>query len=141
VVGAFGELHPKAALAFDLAGRVAVGELDVDALMGIATPVPEIREPPRFPPVRRDLAFTVDAAVPAGAVQRAIEDEAGDLLDSCLLFDVHTGPPLPEGTKSLAFSIDLRAPDRTLTDADVSRAVSAIAERLARDLDARLRSA
>jgi phenylalanyl-tRNA synthetase beta chain len=141
LVGAFGELHPKAALAFDLAGRVAVGELDVDALMGIATPVPEIREPPRFPPVRRDLAFTVDAAVPAGAVQRAIEDEAGDLLDSCLLFDVHTGPPLPEGTKSLAFSIDLRAPDRTLTDADVSRAVSAIAERLARDLDARLRSA
>ena len=80
------------------------------------------------------------ADTPAGSVQAAIEETVGDLLDSCLLFDVHAGPPLPEGTKSLAFSIDLRAPDRTLTDAEASEAVAAIVERLARDLGAQLRA-
>jgi phenylalanyl-tRNA synthetase beta chain len=140
-IGVFGEIHPKTAAAYDLSGRVAVGELDVEALMRLSSDVLEVREPPRFPPVRRDLAFTVDAATPAGAVQAALEKAAGDLLDSCLLFDVHTGPPLPEGAKSLAFSVDFRAPDRTLTDAEVGAAVAAIAERLAGDLGAQLRSA
>jgi phenylalanyl-tRNA synthetase beta chain len=140
IVGVFGEIHPKAAAAFDLTGRVAVGELDVEALMRLSSGALAVREPPRYPPVRRDLAFTVAAATPAGAVQGVIEQTAGDLLDSCLLFDVHTGPPLPEGTKSLAFSLDFRAPDRTLTDAEASEAVAAIAERLARDLGAQLRA-
>jgi phenylalanyl-tRNA synthetase beta chain len=65
----------------------------------------------------------------------------GELLGSCALFDVHTGPPLPAGTKSLAFSVDLRASDRTLTDAEAGEAVESIVERLARDFGARLRSA
>ena len=57
-----------------------------------------------------------------------------------LLFDVFEGPPLPEGTKSLAFSVDFRAPDRTLTDEEADGAVGAIVERLSRDVGARLRS-
>jgi phenylalanyl-tRNA synthetase beta chain len=139
-IGAFGELHPKVAAALDLNGRVAAGELDVEALRRLTTGVLEIRDVPRFPPVRRDLAFTVDAATPAGAVQAALEAAAGDLLDSCLLFDVHSGPPLPEGTKSLAFSIDLRARDRTLTDAEAVDAVASIVDRLTREFGARLRA-
>ena len=139
-IGAFGELHPKVAATLDLSGRVAAGELDVEALMRHASDVREVRDVPRFPPVRRDLAFTVDVATQAGDLQAALEDAAGELLDSCLLFDVHSGPPLPEGTKSLAFSIDLRAPDRTLTDGEASEAVAAIVERLAREFGARLRA-
>ncbi len=139
-IGMFGELHPRAAAAFDLAGRVAVGEIDVGALMRHASGPLAVREPARFPPVRRDLAFTVDTATPAGEVLAALETAAGDLLDSCVLFDVHTGPPLPEGKKSLAFSVDLRAPDRTLTDAEAGAAVDAVTERLASDFGAQLRS-
>lgn len=139
-VGAFGELHPRVAGDLDLAGRVAVGELDVEALMRLAPAAPTVREVPRFPPIRRDLAFTMDAATPAEAVRTALEEAGGELLDSCLLFDVHTGPPLPEGRKSLAFSLDLRASDRTLTDAEAAGAVAAIVERLARDFGAELRA-
>jgi len=95
---------------------------------------------PRFPPVRRDLAFIVDASIPAGRVRSAIEDAAGEILGSVLLFDVFEGPPLPEGTKSLAFSVDFRAADRTLTDEEADGAVGAIVERLSRDVGARLRS-
>jgi phenylalanyl-tRNA synthetase beta chain len=140
LLGAFGEVHPKVAAAFDLGGRVALGELDVEALRRHATANPAVREPPRFPPVRRDLAFTVTAATPAGAVRDALVGAGGDLIDACLLFDVHVGAPLPSGTKSLAFSVDFRAIDRTLTDAEVTGAVGRIAERLARDLGAELRS-
>lgn len=139
-VGAFGELHPRTAASLDLHARVAAGELDVEALLRHSTEVGEVRDVPRFPPVRRDLAFVVDAATAAGNVQAALEDSVGELLDACLLFDVHAGPPLPEGTKSLAFSVDLRAPDRTLTEAEAAAAVGAIVERLARDFGARLRA-
>jgi phenylalanyl-tRNA synthetase beta chain len=139
-VGAFGELHPRVAASFDLPGRVAAGELDLEVLMGLASDLREVGDVPRFPPVRRDLAFVVDAAVPAAAVRSALEEAAGELLDACLLFDVHVGPPLPEGTKSLAYSIDFRAPDRTLTDAEVAGVVGSIADRLAREVGAQLRA-
>ena len=139
-VGAFGELHPRVADALDLPGRVSAGELDVEALMGLARDVEEVGDVPRFPPVRRDLSFVVDGGVPAAAVESELEEAAGELLDACLLFDVHVGPPLPEGTKSLAYSIDFRAPDRTLTDAEVAEIVGAIADRLAGELGAQLRA-
>ncbi|HEX6331970.1 MAG TPA: phenylalanine--tRNA ligase subunit beta [Actinomycetota bacterium] len=139
-LGAFGEVHPKVAAAFDLGGRVAAGELDVEALQRRSSSITVVREPPRFPPVRRDLAFTVDAATPAGAVRDALVEAGGDLVDACLLFDVHVGPPLPADTKSLAFSVDFRAGDRTLTDGEVTEAVNALADRLERDLGATLRS-
>jgi phenylalanyl-tRNA synthetase beta chain len=140
-VGVVGEIHPKVAAALDIPGRVAVGELELSALMDLVPSAVQVRDVPRYPPVRRDLAFTVDAVTPAGAVRSALEQAAGDLLDSCLLFDVHSGPPLDEGKKSLAFSVDFRAPDRTLTDAEANEAVATIAARLAQDFGAQLRSA
>jgi phenylalanyl-tRNA synthetase beta chain len=139
-IGVLGEIHPRVADRFDLTGRVAVAELEVEALMRLALPVAGVEDAPRFPPVRRDLAFIVDASIPAGRVRSALEDAAGEILGSALLFDVFEGPPLPEGTKSLAFSVDFRAADRTLTDEEADGAVGAIVERLARDVGARLRS-
>jgi len=139
-VGVLGEIHPRVADRFGLSGRVAVAELEVEALMRLARPVAGVEDVPRFPPVRRDLAFTVDASIPAGRVRSALEDAAGEILGSVLLFDVFEGPPLPEGTKSLAYSVDFRAPDRTLTDEEVDGAVEAIVQRLSRDVGARLRS-
>jgi phenylalanyl-tRNA synthetase beta chain len=87
-----------------------------------------------------DLAFTVEASTPAERVRSALAEAAGDLVSSVLLFDVFEGPPLPEGTRSLAFSLDFRAGDRTLTDEEADGAVAAIVERLSRDFGAQLRS-
>ena len=140
-IGVVGEIHPKVAASLDIPGRVAVGELDLNALMDLVPSAVQVRDVPRYPPVRRDLAFTVDAGTPAGAMQSALEQAAGELLDSCLLFDVHSGHPLPKDKKSLAFSVDFRAPDRTLTDAEANEAVAAIAARLAEEFRAQLRSA
>jgi phenylalanyl-tRNA synthetase beta chain len=138
--GMLGELHPRVAERLDLPGRVALAELEIEALMRAAAVGVETTEVPRFPPVRRDLAFVLGADVPAAAVQAALEDAAGELLGSCLLFDVFEGGSLPRGTRSLAFSVDLRATDRTLGSEEADAAVAAVAERLARDFDAELRA-
>jgi phenylalanyl-tRNA synthetase beta chain len=139
-IGVLGEIHPRVADRFDLTARVAVAELEVEVLMRLARPVAGVEDVPRFPPVRRDLAFIVDESVPVARVRAALEGAAGELLGSVLLFDVFEGPPLPEGAKSLAFSVDFRAPDRTLTDEEADGAVAAIVERLSSEVGARLRS-
>jgi phenylalanyl-tRNA synthetase beta chain len=139
-VGVLGELHPNIAERYDLTDRVAVAELEVEALMRAATRTTRVDDVSRFPPVRRDLAFVVGAGTPAAAVRAALEDAGGDLVGSVVLFDVFEGSPLPEGSRSLAFSIDFRAQDRTLTDEEAEAAVAAIVERLSREFGAQLRS-
>jgi phenylalanyl-tRNA synthetase beta chain len=140
-IGVVGELHPRVAAGFELDGRVAVAELEVQALMEAAAHARfTLADVPRFPPVRRDLAFVVPDAAPAGRVRAALEEAAGDLLGSSTLFDVHRGPPLPEGTKSVAFAVEFRTPERTLTAEEADRAVAAVEDRLRTDFGATLRS-
>jgi phenylalanyl-tRNA synthetase beta chain len=82
----------------------------------------------------------LDSTVPAAPVQAALLEAGGDVIETCLLFDVFSGTPLPEGKKSLAFSLDLRAPDRTLTDEEADAVVRSIAARLASEFGAQLRA-
>jgi phenylalanyl-tRNA synthetase beta chain len=138
--GVFGEIHPRVAEALGLTGRVAVAEIEFDALMEAAEKTFTFRDPPRFPPVHRDLAFVLDGAVPAGSVNGALREAGGDLIESVELFDVFTGGTLPEGSKSLAFSVDLRAEDRTLTDEEADGAVTAMAQRIEEEFGGQLRA-
>ncbi|MGY2128273.1 phenylalanine--tRNA ligase subunit beta [Blastococcus sp. SYSU DS0617] len=113
VVGHAGELHPRVCAALELPARTSVMELDVDALPAAAVAVgPHISA---FPPVLQDLALIVRDDVPSAAVAAALREGAGELLESLRLFDVYTGAPVPAGSRSLAFALTLRAPDRTLT--------------------------
>ena len=116
------------------------GATDDQSLMAASGGRFELRDVPRFPPVRRDLAFVVPEAVPAGAVQAALEGAGGDLVGSSLLFDVHRGEPLAPGTKSLAFAVEFRAADRTLTGEEADLAVAEVADRLRAEFGAALRS-
>ncbi|SNS58533.1 phenylalanyl-tRNA synthetase beta subunit [Geodermatophilus saharensis] len=119
VVGYAGELHPRVCAALDLPARTCVMELDVDALPPAPVPVgPPISA---FPPVFLDLAFVVPDEITAAHVESLVRGGAGDLFESVRLFDVYAGPPVPPGSRSLAYSLVLRAPDRTLTAEDVAR--------------------
>jgi phenylalanyl-tRNA synthetase beta chain len=138
--GALGELHPRVASDLELPHRVALLDLDVDALAEAIPLRAEFRDLPRFPPIRRDLAFVVDEATPAGAVREAVLEGAGALADAVILFDVFTGDPIPAGRKSLAFSVELRARDRTLTDEEAERAVRRIADEVRGRLGGELRA-
>ncbi|WP_369259706.1 phenylalanine--tRNA ligase subunit beta [Geodermatophilus amargosae] len=118
VVGYAGELHPRVCAALDLPARTSVMELDVDALP--PAPVPVGPRLSIFPPVFLDLAFVVPDAITASHVESLVRGGAGELFEAVHLFDVWSGPPVPAGSRSLAYSLVLRAPDRTLTAADVA---------------------
>jgi phenylalanyl-tRNA synthetase beta chain len=139
-LGEVAEFHPRVAERFDIPGRVAAIEIRTAPLLAEASSQVVYRDVSRFPPVRRDLAFVVDRDVPAGAVRSVLMEAAGEHLDRALLFDVFEGDPLPEGKKSLAFAVDFRALDRTLTDEEVGDRVHRIADRLASRFGAELRS-
>jgi phenylalanyl-tRNA synthetase beta chain len=138
--GALGELTPSVAADLGIHERVALFELDATALTTSVAATARYRGVSRFPPVRRDLAFLVADDVTAGAVRAAIADAAGDLLDRIVLFDVFRGGGLGPGKKSLAFSVDLRAADRTLDGADADEVVARIVQRVSSDLGGELRT-
>ena len=139
-VGLIGELHPRRAASLEIEGRVAVAEIELEPLRAAASHDFRLVEAPRFPPVRRDLAFVIDDDVPAGVVQATLEGAGGELLDRSVLFDVFRGGAIPEGRKSLAYALEFRALDRTLTDEEVEPVVGAVVDRLRAELGAELRA-
>lgn len=121
LVGHAGELHPRVCRDAGVPPRTAVAELDLDALLARAVPAraPEFST---FPVAKEDVALVVDADLPAATLAATLREGAGPLLEGVRLFDVWTGPPVPEGRKSLAFALRFRAPDRTLTEQDTGAA-------------------
>ena len=139
-IGYAGELHPAVAAAWGLPGGTCAMELDADALVSAADALVsgEITSLSSHPAVKQDVALVVDAGVPSAAVEAALPAGAGELLESVRLFDVFTGAQLGAGKKSLAYSLVFRAPDRTLTEAEASRAREAAVDK-ASELGAVLR--
>lgn len=138
VVGHAGELHPGVLAALELPAGACAAELDLDRLP--VAPVPEAAAISAFPPVRLDVAVVVATDVPAGEVFDALRAGAGELLEDLRLFDVYTGAQVPDGAKSLAFALDLRAPDRTLTVEEATTARDSALAEAGRRVGARLRS-
>ena len=114
-------------------------DLDAEKLYALAELVPSYRQLWRYPPVLRDLAVVVASELPNEEVRRVIVDVGKPLVDDALIFDVYTGKPIPEGKKNLAYAIRYRAPDRTLTDAEVNEAHQRIIEEVNRRLGGSLR--
>ncbi|WP_104107490.1 phenylalanine--tRNA ligase subunit beta [Nocardioides sp. 616] len=122
VIGHGGELHPKVCKAFGLPPRSAAAEVDLDVLISHATSVVQAPRFSSFPVAKEDVALVVDAGVPAAAVEEALREGAGELLESVRLFDVYTGDQVGPGRKSLAFALRLRASDRTLKEGESAAA-------------------
>jgi phenylalanyl-tRNA synthetase beta chain len=120
-VGRAGELHPRTVEALGLPPRTVAGEIDLDALVAAAERAGAARAPvvSPYPPSSVDVALVVADDVLAGDVEATLQDAAGPLLEQVRLFDVYTGSQVGEGRKSLAYALRFRAPDRTLTDAEV----------------------
>jgi phenylalanyl-tRNA synthetase beta chain len=130
-IGYAGELHPTVCDAFGLPPRSAAVEIDLDAVMARAVDVVPGPTLSSFPVAKEDVALVVDADVTAGAVEAALREGAGELLESVRLFDVYAGAQIGEGKKSLAFALRFRAPDRTLTEAEAGAARDAAVARAA----------
>lgn len=140
-VGVLGELHPAVRERFDLPDRpVAVAEIDLDALLEHVKEEDLYETISRYPAVVQDIALVVDEGVPAAQVQALIYEAGGELLRRVELFDVYAGEQIPEGKKSLAYSLTYQAQDRTLTDEEVAEVQKRIVVQTEADLGARLRT-
>ncbi|MDR1061859.1 MAG: phenylalanine--tRNA ligase subunit beta [Clostridiales bacterium] len=137
--GFFGEAHPLAREEFELPERTYVGAISLDRLFAAASLDKAYRKLPKYPPVPRDLALVADSGVKYADIVGIMKKAAGDELESVELFDVYTGKQVPEGKKSLAFSLLFRAGDRTLVDAEVSAHVQAIVAALSQKAGVELR--
>ncbi|HSO96124.1 MAG TPA: phenylalanine--tRNA ligase subunit beta [Acidimicrobiia bacterium] len=120
VVGAVGELHHDVLTAVGLTGPVVAFEADLDALRDAPRRDRAFRPLSPYPPSTIDLAFVVDDAVPAAAIAATLRDAAGGLAEEVRVFDEFRSSELGATRRSLAFALRFRAPDRTLTDADVA---------------------
>jgi phenylalanyl-tRNA synthetase beta chain len=140
-IGILGELRPDRAEAFAIeTPRVAVAEIDLDALRIVANPIPRDVSAPRFLPVEQDFAVVVAEETPGGEVEAALLAGAGPLATGIALFDVYRGPQIGETRKSLAFRVTFTAPDRALTDAELGKVRDRIARTLRQRVGGELRA-
>lgn len=116
-----------------------VAEIDFEEVVAKAKLDRRFRDFSRKPPVARDLAVVVDETRSWAEIEACVRASAPASLERVEFFDIYRGKPVPEGRKSVAFSMTFRAPDRTLTGEEVETAVGRIVEALAEKLGAALR--
>ena len=130
LVGYIGQVHPLVCEEYGMDCEVYAVELDTKVLFSNRAPEPTYEPLPRFPAVMRDIAVVCDSEVPVAELISSINSAGGQYLKGCELFDVYTGAPIPEGKKSVAFSLTLRADDMTLTDEHAEITVKSVLEAL-----------
>ena len=138
-VGCMGQIHPLVAANYGMDCEVYCAEIRFDKLLALQLPEATYVPLPRYPAVTRDLAILCREEVTVGEAEAVITQAAGKLLRNIRLFDVYRGTGVPEGKKSLAFSLELRADDRTLTDTDSETVTKNVLDALENQLGAVLR--
>ena len=133
-VGVIGQVHPIVAKNYGIDVEVYCAEINFTKLLALQLPDATYTPLPKYPTVARDLALICDEAVTVAQAEEVMTAAAGKLLWDIRLFDIYRGTGVPEGKKSMAFSLLLRADDRTLTDTDsegvVSKVLAAVQEKL-----------
>ena len=138
-VGVMGQVHPTVAKNYSLDTEVYCCEISFAKLLNHLLPEVTYTPLPKYQGTTRDLSLICDEAVTVADIENVIAASAGKLLRSVKLFDIYRGTGVPVGKKSMAFSMELRADDRTLTDTDSEGVVAKVLAALKEKLDATLR--
>lgn len=142
-MGYLGELHPRTAKTYglDYQDTPVVFELDLEALYDSSRQAKNfVSASSKFPPVSRDLALVVASPVTFSDFERSFGSfKQQKNLRRYRLFDLYQGGNIPSGKKSMAFSLQFQAADRTLTDQEVEKELEALLLHLKSDLSAELR--
>ncbi len=138
-IGVFGQMHPAVCKNYGVSNEVYGAEIDFDALVMHAKTDKTYKKLPKYPSVQRDLALLADDSVLAAQIESIIKKKAGNIFESLTLFDVYKGKQVPEGKKSMAYSLVLRAEEKTLSDDDINPVVDSVLKALAEQLGVILR--
>ena len=139
VIGVMGQVHPLVAKNYGIDSEVYCAELNFTKMLGLRLPDPTFTALPKYPAVSRDLALICSEDITVAQVEEVISASAGKLLRKIQLFDIYRGVGVPEGKKSMAFSLQLRTDDRTLTDSDSEAVVNNVLAAVKDQLNATLR--
>jgi phenylalanyl-tRNA synthetase beta chain len=129
-----GQVHPIVAKNYGMDVEVYCAEINITTALSFRMPERTYIPLPKYPAVSRDISLICDDTVTVAEIENVAASAGGKLLRDVRLFDIYRGVGVPEGKKSLAFSLELRADDRTLTDADsegvVTKVLAALKEQL-----------
>ncbi len=139
-LGRLGKIRKSVLRDFDIGPDVWAFEIDFDSLLEVASFSVTSRPVPKFPSVRRDLAFVVDDNVSAGVLLQMIHDVGGPFLEKTDVFDLYQGDQVPAGKKSLAFTLVFQAQDRTLTEDEVDQVMQTFIATAGQKYGAQLRT-
>ena len=139
LIGHIGQIHPIVAKNYGIDAEVYCAELNMEQLFAVQLPEATYVPLPKYPSVTRDLAIVCNEAITVAQAESVISNAAGKLLRSIRLFDIYRGTGIPEGKKSMAFSLELRADDRTLTDSDSDSVTTCVLDALQKEIGANLR--
>lgn len=129
IIGFIGEIHPDIAKVLKLP-RIYLAEVDIEKFPLEFFLPGQVKEPLRLPKLKRDIAVVVPETLPSEKIIEILQDVFQDILEDYELFDLYKGPNIPEGTVNLAFSLSLRAKDRTLTQEEVEEKVELFKNKL-----------
>lgn len=138
-IGVVGEVAPAVLDNYGIGTRAYVASVDIADIFANRIEEKKFKPTPRFPASGRDLAIICNDEIPAASLEKAIRAGAGKLLEKVELFDVYKGPSVAPGKKSVAYSMTLRAPDRTLTVEECDKVVAKVLKELEK-LGAKLRA-
>jgi phenylalanyl-tRNA synthetase beta chain len=143
-LGVIGEVHPRVTDAFGVIGRVMLAELDLEPIVAMVVAhrgvLRQLPVTSRYPATENDFAVVVDESVAAADVAQVIAQAVGTLGQRVQLFDLYRGDQVPTGKKSLTFAVTMQAPDRALSEAEVTKVRDRVSQALAKRLKATLRS-
>lgn len=139
ILGTLGEIHPKVCENYEVETNCYIAELNLEALIENTVTDVKYKPLPKFPAVTRDMAFILDDSILVQQIEDIIKKQGGNMLESFKLFDIYKGKQIPEGKKSVAYSITYRSESKTLTDKEVEKVHNKILSSLEHMLGAELR--
>ena len=139
-LGTIGEIHVDISQNYNIKERVYIGQLDFDKIIELTNQEVKYKALPKYPGMARDLALVVSEDVLVGDIEKVISRYGDGLIEKIELFDIYTGSQIPEGMKSVAYSIMYRSYDRTLRDDEVNNIQNSIIKDLEDKFKAKLRS-
>ena len=136
-IGIVGRLHPRLARELDLPKPLFLADLNLSPLL--SGQVTAFKAISRYPRVLRDLAVVVDDSIAWQQIVDAVKSLGDSRIQSVELFDVYRGTGVPEGCQSLALSLSLQDPEKTLDDVAIQELVDQVVRTLGEQTGAELR--
>ena len=123
-------MHPDVADTYGIGEKAYIAVIDMPEIVARATFDRKYEGIAKFPAVTRDISMVVPKSVMVGQIEDVIEKKGGAYLESYALFDLYEGAQIKAGFKSVAYSIVFRAKDKTLEEADITKAMEKILKAL-----------